>query len=133
MGFFGDPIPMADHARRAVRMALEMQDEMKRLQHRWFSSGSQPLAIGIGINTGFVTVGNIGSESFTDYTVIGTQVNLTSRIQSLAEAGEVVISHPTYAQVKDMVEVEPRGEVTVKGLKAPVLVYRVLGLKDGVT
>jgi class 3 adenylate cyclase len=130
MGFFGDPIPMADHAQRAVRMALEMQDEMTRLQDRWFSSGSHPLAIGIGINTGFVTVGNIGSESFTDYTVIGTQVNLTSRIQSLAGAGEVVISHPTYAQVKDMVEVEPRGEVTVKGLHAPVLVYRVLRLKD---
>jgi class 3 adenylate cyclase len=130
MGFFGDPIPMADHAQRAVRMAMEMQDEMKRLQERWFSSGSKPLAIGIGINTGFVTVGNIGSESFTDYTVIGTQVNLTSRIQSLAEAGEVVISHPTYAQVKDMVEVEPRGEVMVKGLHAPVLVYRVLRLRD---
>lgn len=129
MGFFGDPIPMADHAQRAVRMALEMQDEMQRLQDRWFSRGSQPLAIGIGINTGFVTVGNIGSENFTDYTVIGTQVNLTSRIQSLAGPGEVVISHPTYGQVKDMVEVEERGEVTVKGLHAPVRVYRVLRLK----
>ena len=130
MGFFGDPIPMADHAQRAVRMALEMQQEMIRLQERWFANGSQPLAIGIGINTGFVTVGNIGSETFTDYTVIGTQVNLTSRIQSLAGPGEIIISHPTYAQVKDMVEVEPRGEVVVKGLHAPVLVYRVLSLKE---
>ncbi|MBC7542161.1 MAG: GAF domain-containing protein [Candidatus Sericytochromatia bacterium] len=129
MGFFGDPIPMADHAQRAVRMALEMQEKMVHLQNRWFSAGSHPLAIGIGINTGFVTVGNIGSETFTDYTVIGTQVNLTARIQSLAGPGEIVISHPTYAQVKDMVEVEPRGEVVVKGLHAPVMVYRVISLK----
>lgn len=130
MGFFGDPIPMPDHAQRAVRMAMAMQVYMKSLQAKWFDQGHQPLQIGVGINTGYVTVGNIGSEIFTDYTVIGTQVNLAARIQSLANPGEVVISHSTYAQVKDIVEVEPRGEVTVKGLRSPVLVYHVIRLLD---
>ena len=71
--FFGDPFAVEDHAERAVRMAVDMQREVAQLQNEWQTFG-QPIGVGIGINTGFVTLGSIGSDHFKDYTVIGTQV-----------------------------------------------------------
>jgi PAS domain S-box-containing protein len=128
--FFGDPIPMPDHAERAVKMAVEMKEKIKHLQKKWPLEEYQ-LNIGIGINTGYVTVGNIGSENRMDYTVIGKQVNLASRLQSEAKAGQILISKRTFEAVKEFIEAEEIQEITVKGLRSPISVYNVIGLKEG--
>jgi class 3 adenylate cyclase len=129
MVFFGDPVEQEDHAARAVKMSVAMQKKMGELQAQWSTAGRKPLSIGIGINTGYVTVGGIGSEHHLDYTVIGNQVNLAARLESVAAGGEIIISHATYGEVGELVEVESRGEVTVKGLARPVKIYRVEDLK----
>jgi class 3 adenylate cyclase len=122
--FFGDPIPMEDHAQRAVQMAIQMQRKVVELNREWLQYGHE-LGIGIGINTGYVTVGNIGSETHRDYTVIGNQVNVASRLESTAAAGQILISHRTYSRVKDLVEVEEGGKIQVKGIHTPIITYKV--------
>jgi adenylate cyclase len=123
--FFGDPIPMEDHAERAVRMAIDMQKKVKELGPEWRQYGHE-LGLGIGINTGFMTVGNIGSDIHRDYTVIGNQVNVAARLESVAKAGQILISQRTYSQLKGVVEVEEIGEIRVKGIHSPVQTYRVI-------
>jgi class 3 adenylate cyclase len=123
--FFGDPIEIKDHAESAVLMAVDMQKKASELLPQWQEYGHD-LGIGIGINTGFVTVGNIGSEMHRDYTVIGNQVNLASRLESMSGAGQILISHRTKSLIKDLVEVEDMGEANVKGIHGPVKVYSVL-------
>ncbi len=122
--FFGDPIPIDDHAYRAVRMAIDMQKKVSRLGDSWLRYG-QPLGIGIGINTGYMTVGNIGSEMHKDYTVIGNQVNVASRLESLAESGQILVSQRTYSRVKDSFQMEKIGEIQVKGIHHPVTTYNI--------
>jgi class 3 adenylate cyclase len=87
--------------------------------------------VGIGINTGFVTLGSIGSDHFKDYTVIGTQVNLAARLESMAKPGQILVAHRTYSRVKDHVEAEAIGEVKIKGIHSPVMVYNVKTVTDG--
>ncbi|MDY6973881.1 MAG: adenylate/guanylate cyclase domain-containing protein, partial [Thermodesulfobacteriota bacterium] len=99
--FFGDPIPMEDHAERAVRMAIDMQNQVADLRNEWDQYGHE-LGVGIGINTGFVTVGNIGSDMHRDYTVIGNQVNVAARLEALAKAGQILMSQRTYSKTKDL-------------------------------
>jgi len=123
--FFGDPIPMEDHAERAVRMAIDMQNQVADLRNEWDQYGHE-LGVGIGINTGFVTVGNIGSDMHRDYTVIGNQVNVAARLESLAEAGQILISQRTYSKTKDLFEVKEIGEVSVKGIHSPIKTYNVI-------
>ncbi|MBW1698301.1 MAG: hypothetical protein JRH18_10830 [Deltaproteobacteria bacterium] len=123
--FFGDPIPMKDHAQRAVRMAIEMQRKVDELKKQWLQFGHD-LGIGIGINTGYMTVGNIGSDMHKDYTVIGNQVNVASRLESHAAAGQILISRRTYSIVKDLVAVEEIGKIQVKGIHNPIVAYNVL-------
>lgn len=124
--FFGDPIPMDDHAERAVSTALDMQRKVAELRNEWLHYG-QELGIGIGINTGYMTVGNIGSDMQKDYTVIGNQVNVAARLESLAKAGQILISQRTYSRVENFVETEAVGEVHVKGIYYPILTYNVKG------
>jgi adenylate cyclase len=123
--FFGDPIPMEDHAERAVRMAVDMQRRVEGLLDEWRQFGHE-LGIGIGINTGYVTVGNIGSDIHRDYTVIGNQVNVAARLESVAKTGEILISQRTYSKVKDLFEVKEMGEIQVKGIHTPVKTYNVI-------
>ena len=123
--FFGDPILMEDHAERAVRMAIDMQKKVADLKDDWHEYGHE-LGAGIGINTGFVTVGNIGSDMHRDYTVIGNQVNVSARLESMAKAGQILISQRTYSQVKNLVKVEEVGEIQVKGIHSPVKTYSVV-------
>jgi class 3 adenylate cyclase len=123
--FFGDPIPMEDHAERAVRMAIDMQKKVAFLKDEWLQFGHE-LSIGIGVNTGFMTVGSIGSEIHRDYTVIGNQVNVAARLESLARADQILLSQRTYSKVRDWVEVEEMGEIKVKGIHNPVKVYNIL-------
>jgi class 3 adenylate cyclase len=124
--FFGDPIDMDDHAQHAVRMALDMQKKVYELKHEWNQYGYD-LGVGIGINTGYMTVGNIGSDTHRDYTVIGNQVNVAARLESLAKAGQILISQRTFSRVSHMVDAEQMGEIKVKGISTPVLTYNVTG------
>jgi len=122
--FFGDPIPMKDHAERAVLMVIEMQKKVAELKEEWLQYGYE-LGIGIGINTGYMTVGNIGSDIHMDYTVIGNQVNVAARLESEAKSGQILISQRTYIRVKDLVKVEDMRKISVKGIHNPVETYNV--------
>jgi adenylate cyclase len=126
MAFFGNPEPQPDHARRAVLMALEMQEAITRLNQKLTSEGRRTIGVGMGINTGDVTVGNLGSKDFLDYTVIGDAVNLACRLEQNAKAGDIIITQATYEEVKGAVDVEPMEPIRVKGKSEPIPIYRVL-------
>jgi class 3 adenylate cyclase len=125
MIFFGDPIPMEDHAQRAVLMSVDMQNKVSELKDEWAQYGHN-LGVGIGINTGYMTVGNIGSDMHRDYTVIGNQVNIAARLESRAEAGEILIGQRTYSRVNTIVDAIEVGDIQVKGIRTPVPTYRVI-------
>ncbi len=128
MIFFGAPEATTDrdHALRAVRMGQAMQQRMAELGKKWFAEGIQtPFRIRIGINTGVASVGDFGSEGRTTYSAIGNQTNLAARIETRCEPGKVLISHTTWALVKDEIPCEECGEIEVKGLHYPVRVYEV--------
>ncbi len=126
MAFFGDPVPQPDQAQRAVLMALEMQEAIARLNQKLTAEGRRTIGVGMGINTGDVTVGNLGSKDFLDYTVIGDAVNLACRLEQNAKAGDIIITQATYDEVRDVVEVEPMEPIRVKGKSEPIPIYRVL-------
>jgi len=133
MAIFGAPVELPDHAERACRAALAMAAEVERLQAKWLAEGKEPFRIGIGINTGRMVVGNLGSEQLFDYTVIGDEVNVGARLESLNKeyttAHCIIISERTWEAARDAIEVGRLGEVTVKGKTRPVVVYELLGLK----
>ncbi|NVK11427.1 MAG: adenylate/guanylate cyclase domain-containing protein [Gammaproteobacteria bacterium] len=129
MVFFGDPETSGAKmdALKAVGMAIAMRKHLRNLQKQWRVQGvSKPLEMRVGINTGYCTVGNFGTESRMDYTVLGTEVNLASRLESAAKPGQILISSATYALVKDRVMCRKRGEIEVKGFTQPITVYDVL-------
>jgi adenylate cyclase len=133
MALFGAPLPLPDHAERACRAALAMVEAAERLQARWAAEGKEPLRIGVGINTGEMVVGNLGSEQLFDYTVVGDAVNLGARLESLNKeyrtARSIIISESTWEAARHAVEARRLGEVPVKGKARPVAVYELLGLK----
>jgi adenylate cyclase len=131
MAFWGAPIPQKDHARKAVMCAIEMVEELEKLQAKWKTEGKTIIKIGVGVNSGNVIVGNMGSMERMDYTVIGDDVNLASRLESLNKEYKtvVIISEETYKQVEDLVEVKPLGGVKVKGKANSVNIYGVFGRK----
>ena len=127
--FFGAPEYATDeyHALQCVTMAIDMQRQMKVLQKKWFSEGIEdPLQIRCGINTGMATVGGYGSKDRREYTAMGTQVNLTSRLESACRPGGILISHSTWALVKDTVKCEPMVQIAMKGFQRPVRTYQVV-------
>lgn len=129
--FFGDPETrgVQEDALACVEMAIEMRQRMTELQARWRSSGvEKPLACRFGINTGYCTVGNFGSEARMDYTIIGAGVNLASRLESAAEPGEIVVSYETHAWIKDRIHCEAREPITVKGISGAVATFRVIDM-----
>ncbi len=132
--FFGDPESrgVKEDALACVRMAIAMRERMRELKSIWRASGIEtPLECRMGINTGFCTVGNFGSEDRMDYTIIGGGVNVASRLESAAEPGEILISYETFALVRDEIQCEERGKIEVKGIAYPVSVYSVVGTLDG--
>jgi adenylate cyclase len=130
MAFFGNPVYFADHAKAAVEMALDMREEMGRMLQYWKEHGKEySIGIGMGINTGEVVVGNLGSSDFFDYTVIGDNVNLACRLEAIANAGQILISQSTYEEIKDYFEVNRLEPVMVKGKSQPVQIYEVMGKK----
>ncbi len=127
--FFGDPETrgVKEDALACVEMALAMRKRMLELEGIWRDSGlDKPLKVRIGINTGFCTVVNFGSEARMDYTIIGGGVNLASRLETAATPGEILISYETHAHVKDKIQCEEHGEVNVKGIAYPVATYQVV-------
>lgn len=131
MIFFGDPKSRGEKqdAIACVMMAIEMRERLKYLREKWINQGiSDPLHIRIGINTGYCTVGNFGSENRMDYTTVGGQVNLASRLESNAGTDQILISHETFALVQDTIICESKGEITVKGIARPVKIYQVIGI-----
>jgi adenylate cyclase len=111
---------------KCVSMAIAMKKKMRSLQLEWFNQGiKKPLQIRMGINTGYCTVGTFGTSSHLDYTVLGTQVNLASRLESAAEPDEILISHETWSLTKEVVMCRDKGEINVKGFAQPVKVYQV--------
>jgi adenylate cyclase len=131
--FFGDPETRGaeEDARACVRMAVAMQRQMGELQQEWRASGfEQPFEMRVGINTGYCNVGNFGSDDRMDYTIIGAEVNLAARIEAAADPGGILISHPTYALVRDIVRAEERGSISAKGIRREVGVFAVAGLLD---
>ncbi len=131
--FFGDPetLGVEEDALACVKMAIAMRKRMLELDTIWRQSGiDKPLKVRMGINTGYCTVGNFGSEDRMDYTMIGGGVNLASRLESAATPGEILISYETYAHVKDEVECQEHGEINVKGIAYPVATYQVVDAYD---
>ncbi|HQE93766.1 MAG TPA: adenylate/guanylate cyclase domain-containing protein [Anaerolineae bacterium] len=125
MALFGAPLPQPDHALRAVRVGLEMQTVHRRLMADWATRGVAAAALGIGIATGEVVVGEFGCELRTDYTIIGSTANLGARICAVAKPDEVLISPATYDLVKDAVEATPIPGMHFKGIDEEVTVYAV--------
>ncbi len=125
MVFFGDPVTIPDHAQKTVLLAIDMQNTIKHLKDKWLSYGHE-LSIGIGINTGYMTVGNIGSKFHKDYTVIGRQVNIASRLESMAKPGEILITERTYKSAKNIAEFKEMGPLRLKGINLPISTYSVL-------
>jgi len=126
MGFFGDPEDCPNHAEQAVRMALEMQAKAKNISETSAFWNNYHLNLGIGISTGYVTVGNVGSENHKDYTVIGRHVNLAARLSDEAKPGQILISHRTHYLVSGTFKTEEVGNIVVKGFENPIQAYNVL-------
>ena len=126
--FFGDPETkgVSEDALACVKMAVAMRDRLRDLETLWRQSGIEnPILCRMGIHTGHCTVGNFGSEDRMDYTIIGGAVNTASRLETLAEPGQILISSETFAHVKDEFHCEKHGEEKVKGIAYPVVTYLV--------
>ena len=129
MIFFGDPesFGIEEDARRCVAMAIEMQQRMAELWGYWSKHFGlkKDLEIRVGINTGYCTVGNFGSEDRLDYTVVGAAVNLASRLESAATPSGILVSEETYFQVKDYFSFDAPQQLELKGLERGVIAYEV--------
>jgi len=133
LAFFGDPESkgVKEDAIACVEMAIAMQRRMRELQDQWMDLGlEKPFELRIGINTGYCAVGNFGSDDRMDYTIIGNEVNLASRLETTAEEGGIDIAHETFSLVKDYIQAEEQEAISLKGFDEPVRVYRVAGIYE---
>lgn len=132
MILFGDSASrgVKDDATRCVAMGIAMKKRIKALEIEWYNQGiKRPIQVRMGINTGYCTVGTFGTANHLDYTVLGTQVNLASRLESAANPDEILISHETWSLVKDTIMCRDKGEIQVKGFTQPIKVYQVADLR----
>ncbi len=128
LAFFGAPEDLPDHPAQAVACAVAMQAAMDEINAVNAADGLPHLEMGIGVSSGAVVVGNIGSELRTKYSVVGSPVNFTSRIEGMATAGQVLIGTQTYNKVKDLVETGEILNVHMKGIPGAVTLYEVRGI-----
>jgi class 3 adenylate cyclase len=129
MAFFNDPLPCPDHAAQAVKMAVVMREDVDQLLEGWSKRGLD-LGFGIGIATGYATLGHIGTEDQFHYTAIGSVVNLASRLCDEAKSGEILISETVHAETENLVRVELEGERLLKGLPKAVPILKMVGLQQ---
>jgi adenylate cyclase len=132
MAFWGSPYPQTDHAFRACSCALEMSRSLDTLNARWQAEGRRPISIGIGLNTGPVNVGNMGSAKRLAWTVMGDNVNLASRLEGMTKQyrTRIVISEATYRQVADRFVCRDLDKIRVKGKLQPVDVYELMDVAE---
>jgi class 3 adenylate cyclase len=128
MVFYNDPVPVPNPAERAIRMSLAMREKVADLCVNWRKLGYE-LDFGVGIGKGYATIGAIGFEGRWDYGAIGTVTNLASRLCGEAKAGQILVSQRLLGTVDELIEVEPVGELTLKGLQRPVTGFNIVRLK----
>jgi class 3 adenylate cyclase len=128
MIFFNDPAPVPNPAERAVRMALAMRARVAELAHGWRKLG-YALDVGMGIAQGYATLGAIGFEGRWDYGAIGSVTNLAARLCGEAGPGQILVSRRLHGTLEELIEVEPVGELALKGFSRPVTAFNVLGLR----
>ena len=131
MAIFGTPVPTPQHAEAAVMAALDIQEEIARLD-REKKMEDVAIQVGIGVNSGAMVAGNLGSQRKMEYTVIGDNVNVASRLTSRAKAGEILISRQTYELIKNKnsLKIEKRRIASVKGRKMKIAIFNVLSLEE---
>jgi len=134
MCYFGDPESkgIKEDAEACVRMALTMRERLNQLQSDWRENGliDRPFEARMGINTGYCTVGNFGSQDRMDQTIIGHEVNLAARLESNADSDGILMAAETYSMVKDWLLAEEQEAIIMKGFSKPVRTYRVLGTNE---
>jgi adenylate cyclase len=128
MTFFNDPLPQPDHVERAVRMACAMRERAAELARGWRRAGHE-LDFGVGVAVGYATLGRIGFEGRYDYDVIGTVANLAARLCAEATGGQILIPARVHGMIESLIDVEPAGELTLKGLHRPVVAFNITGLR----
>jgi adenylate cyclase len=128
MAVFGAPIPHHDHALRAIKTSLAMRERFETFNADRARRGLETIGAGIGVSVGEVVAGTVGTEDRMEYTVIGDSVNLASRLESNAKAGQILISQRTWERVQDQVEARPLGPIRVKGKEEEVEIYELVGL-----
>ena len=128
MAFFGAPLDDPEHTKKCCLMALEMQERLAELRREWQKQGKPQLRVRIGINTGPMVVGNMGSKVRMDYTIMGDAVNLASRLEGVnKEYGtEIIISQDTYEACREEIEVRELDSIRVVGKKEAVAIYELL-------
>jgi len=128
MALFGAPLDDPAHAEHAVVAAIDMVSELGELNRKWAAEGRAQLDIGIGVNSGEMIAGNIGSSSIMSYTVIGDNVNLGARLESLNKdyRSRIIISDATRSRLRGHYDLRPLGDVVVKGKTRPVAIFEVL-------
>lgn len=129
MVFFNDPIPQEDHTEKAVRMAMEMQARVGDLRQGWLKKGYD-LDLGVGMASGYATLGTIGFEGRMDYGAVGNVTILASRLSSEAVGGQILTDQKTLSKIEDLVEAESVGELQLKGFGRPTAAFNVLKLKE---
>ncbi|RLD55569.1 MAG: adenylate/guanylate cyclase domain-containing protein [Bacteroidetes bacterium] len=133
IAIFGSPVELEDHAYWACKTALEMREKLSELKNKWESERKDPFNMGIGINSGMVTIGNLGSEQIFDYTAIGDNVNLGARLESLTREYEttnnIIISKKTFLLEKERLIANYIDSVKVKGKTETTEIYELIGLK----
>ena len=135
MAFWGAPVPLKEHALKACMAAIENQKKLKELRKEWKKSNVSELHIRIGIHTGEMIVGNIGSKTRFNYTVIGDAVNLASRLEGVNKqyGTKMIISEETYKYVNEILVVRQLDKICVKGKALPIKIYELIGTKEEVS
>jgi class 3 adenylate cyclase len=128
MIFFNDPVLCPDHTEKAIRMALDMRLRVVELRKGWLKRGYD-LDLGIGLAAGYATLGNIGFEGRMDYGAIGNVTNLAARLCGEALGSEILIDRKTLSRIEELVEVEPRAELVLKGFPRPVAAFNIVAIK----
>jgi class 3 adenylate cyclase len=126
MIYFNDPLPCPNHAEQAVKLALAIRQAVESLRQEWKTRGID-LGAGIGIATGYATIGAVGFEGRKDYAAIGPVTNLAARLCSEAQHGQILISDRVMSLVKELVTIQSIGELQLKGVQRPVAVGQVVG------